>query len=110
MKKIKQSREPVQECFTYSPIFMGLPVEPELGYQTIGQLRGWLGGRMVDDLRKNALALDAGRRTMTATVDAVAELQLLGYGVPKIRKALRGIRSKEVAPSRRLAGAARPAA
>ena len=76
--------------------------EPALGYQTTAQLRGWLSGRLTDEVRKNGLAVRAGPRTMTGVIDAVGELLLLGYPRAQLRQAVRGLRSEELAPVRKL--------
>ena len=57
----------------------------------------------MDERRKNALSLDAGQRTAIGVIGACAEWLLLGYTTKQLRRALRGVRSPEVAPLRKLA-------
>ena len=90
-------------CIGAAPRPPRVRCEPALGCQTNRQICSWVTCRYIDERRKNALALEAGQRTANGVVSACAEWLLLGYTTKQLRRALRGVRSPEVAPLRKLA-------
>lgn len=65
---------------------------PNLGYNTVRKIASWLVGRLNDAVRKNLHSTQQGQRMLVGTIDAVAEILLLGHSCARVSKALRFIR------------------
>jgi hypothetical protein len=94
--RVRRSDKNTDWTHGYEPTRTRVRYAPPLGQVSLGQVRGWLVGRWLDELSKSGNDPRAEVLIPWGGMSALAEFQLLGYRSSFMRKVLRSVRHPEL--------------